>query len=46
MGGVGIHEGSKHFCDDWKPEGFNTKQVFLSPSMRYSGLEAYAKPSQ
>ena len=46
MGGMDIHEGSKHFNDDWKPKGFNTKQVFLSPSIRYSGVDAYAKPSK
>ena len=44
--GKDIHEGSKHFNDDWAPEGFDTKQVFLSPSIRYSGVDAYAKPSK
>ena len=46
MGGTNIVERSKHFHDGRKPDGFDTKQVFLSPSIRYSGVDTYAKPSQ
>ena len=44
VGGQRIRELPGHFCDGYKPEGFDTKNVFLSPSIRYAGLSAYAKP--
>ena len=44
LGGKEIFERSGHFCDDRKPAGFDTKKVFLSPSMYYSGHPAYATP--
>jgi hypothetical protein len=31
-----------HFDEGRKPEGFNIRQVFMSPSMNYAGLDAYA----
>ncbi|XP_070554471.1 neuralized-like protein 4 [Ptychodera flava] len=46
MGGKRLGERSGHFSDDNKPDGFDTKQVFLSPSIRYSGLNVYALPTR
>ncbi|XP_020912357.1 neuralized-like protein 4 [Exaiptasia diaphana] len=43
LGGKRLSEVDGHFHDERKPEGFNTKQVFVSPSIRYSELEVYAK---
>ncbi|KAI0234892.1 E3 ubiquitin-protein ligase NEURL1 [Lamellibrachia satsuma] len=45
LGGKRIGEKSGHFNDEYKPEGFETRQVFLSPSIRYAGRDTYAKPS-
>ena len=46
MGGVKVKEQDGHFDDFRKPFGFDTKKVFLSPSIRYSSVSAYAKPSR
>ncbi|KAK3719587.1 hypothetical protein QZH41_004746 [Actinostola sp. cb2023] len=43
LGGKKLSEVDGHFCDEKRPDGFNTKQVFVSPSIRYSQLEVYAK---
>jgi hypothetical protein len=32
---VRIREKDGHYKADWKPAGFDTNQVFLSPSIRY-----------
>ncbi len=45
FGGGLLREADGHFNDDRKPKGFNTKQIFVSPSMKYSGVAAYAKPA-
>ncbi|XP_070553384.1 neuralized-like protein 4 isoform X2 [Ptychodera flava] len=42
MGGAKLSECDGHFSDDNKPQGFDTKQIFLSPSIRYSGCDVYA----
>lgn len=31
-----------HYDEETKPEQFNIKQVFVSPSMQYSGLNTYS----
>lgn len=31
-----------HFTKTSKPDGFEIKQVFVSPSIKYSGLPVYA----
>lgn len=41
-----IRERTGHFHDGCKPEGFNTKRVFVSPSVNYAGLEVYAASSR
>nr|XP_006820344.1 PREDICTED: neuralized-like protein 4-like [Saccoglossus kowalevskii] len=43
-GGKQIKEGEGHYHDGWKPHKFDTKNIFLSPTIRYAGLEAYSKP--
>ncbi|XP_070554678.1 uncharacterized protein [Ptychodera flava] len=45
VGGVKLSECPGHFSDDSKPRGFDTKQIFLSPSIRYSGCDVYAPES-
>ncbi|XP_077863669.1 uncharacterized protein LOC144348043 [Saccoglossus kowalevskii] len=45
MGGEILGEREGHFNDKRKPKGFDTKQLFLSPTIRYSGRDVYAKPS-
>ena len=44
VGGPKVAERPGHFCEDYGPAGFDTKQVFLSPSILYSGHDAYASP--
>ncbi|KAI8506477.1 E3 ubiquitin-protein ligase mib1 [Branchiostoma belcheri] len=45
MEGSTLSERDGHYKDSWKPAGFDTKQVFVSPSIHYAGLPAYAKTS-
>ncbi|XP_077984772.1 neuralized-like protein 4 [Glandiceps talaboti] len=45
MGGKQLSELPGHFTPSCKPKGFDTKQIFLSPSIRYSGCDVYAKSS-
>ncbi|XP_070554676.1 neuralized-like protein 4 [Ptychodera flava] len=42
LGGRKLSEGPGHYTDDWKPKDFDTKQIFMSPSVRYSGMDVYA----
>ncbi|XP_006816695.1 neuralized-like protein 4 [Saccoglossus kowalevskii] len=42
MGGKKLGERDGHFTEDRKPAGFDTKQIFLSPSIRYSGDNVYS----
>ena len=46
VGGRRIDVRSGHFNENWKPEDFDIYQVFLSPSIRYAGINAYAKPNR
>ena len=41
--GFNIREQDGHYNDDWKPKDFNTKLIYLSPSMKYAGCDVYAK---
>ena len=43
FGGSELHEGEGHYNDEWKPKGFDTKKIFISPSIKYSGCPVYAK---
>lgn len=40
--GKDIVELCGHYNDERKPEGFDTKQIFVSPSIKYAGDDAYA----
>ena len=44
--GKDIVELTGHFNDMMKPEGFDTKQIFVSPSIKYAGDDAYAANSR
>ena len=44
LGGIKMKSRPGHFDEDRKPSGFNIKQVFVSPSIRYAGHDAYATP--
>ncbi|KAI8510690.1 hypothetical protein Bbelb_116060 [Branchiostoma belcheri] len=44
LGGRTLGEKDGHFTPDSKPEDFDTRQVFVSPSIKYAGHEAYAAP--
>ncbi|KAI0232664.1 SPRY domain-containing SOCS box protein 2 [Lamellibrachia satsuma] len=46
LGGKKIGERPGHFDDKRKPDGFDTKQIFVSPSIRYAGHNAYATPAR
>ena len=46
LGGRKLSEEEGHFNDNRKPSGFDTKQIFVSPSVRYSGHNCYAKPKR
>jgi hypothetical protein len=43
FGGSELNEGEGHYNDNWKPKGFDTKKIFVSPSVKYSGCAVYAK---
>ena len=43
LGGRKLREEKGHFDDDWKPAEFDTKQIFVSPSVHYAGQECYAE---
>ncbi|XP_078356493.1 neuralized-like protein 4, partial [Oculina patagonica] len=45
LGGRKLSEEEGHFNEDRKPPGFDTKQIFVSPSVRYAGDDIYAQPS-
>lgn len=40
--GTTLNPPSNHYTHDRKPAGFNIKQVFISPSICYSGKTVYA----
>ncbi|XP_077984436.1 uncharacterized protein LOC144439061 [Glandiceps talaboti] len=46
MGGKRLGEREGHFTEDSKPVNFDTRQIFLSPSIRYSGCDVYAYPTE
>ena len=35
-----------HFTDDTAPKDFNTRQIIVSPSIRYAGHHAFATPTK
>ncbi|XP_078663714.1 uncharacterized protein LOC144906894 [Branchiostoma floridae x Branchiostoma belcheri] len=46
LGGRKLGEREGHFNPTSKPEGFDTAQVFVTPSIVYAGLDAYASPQR
>ena len=46
LGGSELREGEGHFNDNWKPRGFDTKQIFVSPSIKYAGCAVYSKKTR
>lgn len=40
--GQQLKELDGHFNIDYKPKGFDTKQVFVSPTINYAGLNVYS----
>ncbi|XP_078368543.1 neuralized-like protein 4 [Oculina patagonica] len=44
LGGKEISEEKGHFNDMRKPRGFDTKQIFVSPSVLYAEDDIYAEP--
>ncbi|XP_019620895.1 PREDICTED: uncharacterized protein LOC109467393 [Branchiostoma belcheri] len=46
LGGRKIRERDGHFTPTRKPEGFDTVQLFVTPSIVYAGLDAYATPKE
>ena len=46
LGGRKLNEEEGHFNDKRKRSGFYSKQIFVSPSIRYSGRNTYAKPKR
>ena len=46
MGGKVISERPGHFNDERKPQDFNTKLIFVSPSILYAGRDVYATPDR
>ena len=43
-GGEEVNQPKGHFTKDKKPKNFDVKQIFVSPSIKYSGHEIYANP--
>lgn len=43
FGGSKVHEAEGHYNDHRKPKGFDTRKIFVSPSIKYSGCPAYAQ---
>lgn len=41
-----LRELDDHYNEKTKPKGFNTKQVFVSPTIKYAGLDTYARPQR
>ncbi|CAH1248596.1 NEURL4 [Branchiostoma lanceolatum] len=46
LGGYRLGEKPGHFTPKRKPDGFDTQQVFVTPSVKYAGLDAYAPPQR
>lgn len=46
LGGKQLRESGGHFNDKWKPTEFDTKRIFVSPSVKYAGHQCYAKSTR
>ena len=45
-GGTKVRQPEGHFTKDRKPAGFDVDQIFVSPSIKYSGCDSYAIPTR
>ena len=45
-GGAEVHQPKGHFTKDKRPKGFDVDQIFVSPSIKYSGCEVYARATE
>ena len=45
-GGTEVRQPRGHFTKHSKPVGFDVDQIFVSPSIKYSGCEVYAKATK
>ena len=46
VGGKEVNQPKGHYTKDNKPKGFDVDQIFVSPSIKYSGCEVYAKATE
>ena len=46
VGGNEVKQPKGHFTKDSKPKDFDVDQIFVSPSIKYSGCSVYAKPKR
>ena len=45
-GGAKVTQPKGHFDANNRPRGFDVNQIFVSPSIKYSGSEVYAKATE
>ena len=45
-GGTEVKQPKGHYTKDSRPKGFDVDQIFVSPSIKYSGCEVYAKATE
>ena len=43
VGGSEVKQPKGHYTKDSKPKNFDVDQIFVSPSIKYSGCSVYAK---
>ena len=46
VGGSEVNQPIGHYTKGNKPAGFDVDQIFVSPSIKYSGCEVYAKATK
>ena len=45
-GGTEVNQPKGHYTKNNRPAGFDVDQIFVSPSIKYSGHEAYARATE
>ena len=45
-GGTEVNQPIGHYTKNSRPAGFDVDQIFVSPSIKYSGHEAYARATE
>ena len=46
VGGKEVNQPKGHYTKDNRPKDFDVDQIFVSPSIKYSGCEVYAKTTE